>query len=297
MSDYIIKSKLESYINPLYPIVKKNLEDCILNSYVNENIPLNFRKKIIYSDPSILTCLAYPCNELNKLVGAGIYFYWTLIFDYIINRHEEPKTLGEELLNVIDNKPFNKENSLCLILKEIFNRMEFNYITDINFRNATRSVIKIIVDSNTFPEKFNNLNKNEYLKFRHYDFYSPCMFVLSEVPFNAFVITDLYEKDDFKKLINLFSQYIFYTNDIVSYNYENVEKKNINITNINIINIYLKEKLSVEDSLQQSLNHFYEIENKFIKQCNNILITYPEYFYQLYKFIENLKLCCAGIFM
>jgi hypothetical protein len=131
INNKFIKSNINSYINPLYPIIKNILEDWILNSYVNKNISMDIKKKIILSNPSVLCCLAYPHNNLNKLFASGIYFYWSLVFDYIISRHDNPNIIRNQILNVLDNKLFDEQNSLCLILKEIFNRMEFTSTTDL----------------------------------------------------------------------------------------------------------------------------------------------------------------------
>ena len=297
INNKFIKSNINSYINPLYPIIKNILEDWILNSYVNKNISMDIKEKIISSNPSVLCCLAYPHNNLNKLFASGIYFYWSLVFDYIISRHDNPNIIRNQILNVLDNKLFDEQNSLCLILKEIFNRMEFTPTTDFNFRNAIRLVINKIIDGNCSPEKYLNLNKEDYLSFRHYDFYSPCMIVLCEIPLDASIDSNLYKDEEFNEFIILASKYTFYVNDIVSYNYEKKDKSDVNMKNINIINVYTKNNLSIEESLDKSLKDFYEIEKEFLKQCDEILIKYSSHFNQLYKFIENLKLCCAGVFM
>ena len=156
------------------------------------------------------------------------------------------------------------------------------------FKNSLIDVIKNIYN---IHENKIELNLDNYMKIRYYDFYTLPSILILEYIHNMNIPKCIHQDKSFINILHLSSKHMFIINDIISYNYERKNNKGIN----NIIDIYKRDyNLNIENAMIKVIDNFYETENELLILIPDMIKKYPNYEKLLKKYYKYLLLFVGG---
>lgn len=239
-------------INSLYFLIREKTKEWFLSyEFFDKKKELKYLKQ----DFTLFACLTYPYCNKEKLRNISDFYHWLWIIDDISEQYGSNVTEMEKFFkNILDK---NNNGKYSASLYDIIDRMKLSEKDEKDFINEISKYIKGTINrsNNVYDDK---ITIEQYILVRRGN--SAVNIVFWHIKY-CLSIDILEYKEEFKKLLNLFDDYISISNDILSFKKEYIDG------DINIVIIMHKY---YNYSIQKSIDENFKLLNNILNQFNEI---------------------------